>query len=162
MKSHRMVAIAVASALALGAAQAALLAAGPASIAGTAKDEAAKPYTDYSVRARDVKEGQVGGSITLDSRGNFYLGELPSAKYVVELVNKGGKVICTKGPYDLTKDATKNNVVVDCDRIPAAEWLLGAGAAAGVTAAVVAPAPAPDAAPAVATFAVAPPASPSR
>ena len=162
MKSYRMVAIAVASALALGAAQAALLAAGPATIAGTAKDEAAKPYTDYSVRARDVKEGQVGGSIALDSRGNFYLGELPSAKYVVELVNKSGKVICTKGPYDLTKDTTKNNVVVDCDRIPAAEWLLGAGAAAGVTAAVVAPAPVPAAAaPAVATFAAAP-ASPSR
>ena len=47
-------------ALASGAAQTALLAAGQqtATIAGTAKDEAKKPYADYSVRARDVRQGR--------------------------------------------------------------------------------------------------------
>ncbi len=117
----------------------------------------------HSPRARREGRARSPGRSPLDSRGNFSLPDLSSAKYLVELVNKNGKVVCTEGPFDLTQaDAIKNDVVIDCDKIPAAGWLLGAAAAAGITAAVVAPAPVPEAAPAVATFAVAPPASPSR
>jgi hypothetical protein len=140
MKSNRIVAIAVAFALASGAAQTALLAAGQqtATIAGTAKDEAKKPYTDFTVRARDVSSGQIGGTTTLTNDATFTLPDLSSAKYLVELVNKQGKVVCTEGPFDLTQQMLKNDVVIDCGKVPAAWWLLGAAAAAGITAGIIA------------------------
>jgi hypothetical protein len=141
---NRFTAIAVAFALASGAAQTALLAAGQqtATIAGTAKDEAKKPYSDYSVRARDVATGQISGNVPLTTDGNFTLPDLSSAKYLVELVrhqnNNQDKVVCTEGPFDLTTQMLKNDVVIDCGKVPAAWWLLGAAAAAGITAGIVA------------------------
>jgi hypothetical protein len=143
MKSQRIVAIAVAFALASGAAQTALLAAGQqtATIAGTAKDEAKKPYTNYSVRARDVSTGQIAGNVPLNQEGNFSLPDLSSSRYLVELVrhqnNNQDKVVCTEGPFDLSQQMLKNDVVIDCGKVPAAWWLLGAAAAAGITAGVV-------------------------
>jgi len=143
MKSQRIVAIAVAFALASGAAQTALLAAGQqtATIAGTAKDEAKKPYADYSVRARDVSTGQIAGNVPLNQEGNFSLPDLSSSRYLVELVrhqnNNQDKVVCTEGPFDLSQQMFKNDVVIDCGKVPAAWWLLGAAAAAGITAGVV-------------------------
>ena len=140
MKSNRIVAVAVALTLASGAAQTALLAAGQqtATIAGTAKDEAKKPYTDNTVRARNTASGQIAGMTALNAEGNFSLPDLSSAKYLVELVNKNGKVLCTEGPFDLSQQMLKNDVVIDCGKVPAAWWLLGAAAAAGITAGVVA------------------------
>ena len=143
MKSQGIVAIAVAFALASGAAQTALLAAGQqtATIAGTAKDEAKKPYADYSVRARDVSTGQIAGNVPLNQEGNFSLPDLSSSRYLVELVrhqnNNQDKVVCTEGPFDLSQQMFKNDVVIDCGKVPAAWWLLGAAAAAGITAGVV-------------------------
>src|SRR5436190_4591209 len=105
---HRITAIAVAFALASGAAQTALLAAGQqtATIAGTAKDEAKKPYSDYSVRARDVATGMVVGNTPLTTDGNFSLPDLSSSKYLIELVrhqnNNQDKLVCAEGPFDLT------------------------------------------------------------
>ena len=144
MKSHRIVAIAVAFALANGAAQTALLAAGQqtATIAGTAKDEAKKPYTDNTVRARDTAQGTIAGTAPLNTEGNFSLPNLSSAKYLIELVDKNGKIVCTEGPFDLTQQMLKNDVVIDCGKVPAAWWLLGAAAAAGITAGIVAAGPA--------------------
>ena len=143
MKMQRIVAIAVAFSLASAAAETALLAAGQqtATIAGTAKDEAKKPYTDYTVRARDVATGMIAGNVPLNTDGNFSLPDLSSAKYLVELVqhkNNQDKVICTEGPFDLTQQMLKNDVVIDCGKVPAAWWLLGAAAAAGITAGIVA------------------------
>lgn len=115
---------------------------GPASIAGTAKDEAKRPYTDYSVRARTIQQGLVATTATLDTNGAFTLVGLAQANYLVELLNRDGKVVCTEGPFDLTKQTAKTDVVVNCARVPVAWWLLGAAAAAGVTAGVVAVGPA--------------------
>jgi hypothetical protein len=144
MKSHRIVAVAVAFVLASGTAQTALLAAGQqtATIAGTAKDEAKKPYTDNTVRARDTSQGTVAGTTPLNADGNFSLPNLSSAKYLIELVDKNGKVVCTEGPFDLSQQLLKNDVVIDCGKVPAAWWLLGAAAAAGITAGIVAAGPA--------------------
>jgi hypothetical protein len=137
MKTHRIVALAVASALAVGTAQTALLAQSGA-LGGTAKDEAKKPFTEYSVRARDVSKGSIAETTPLSADGAFALGNLPAANYLVELLNKNGKVVCTEGPYDLTKQSGKSDIVIDCNKVPAAWWLLGAAAAAGVTAGVAA------------------------
>src|SRR5262245_24174805 len=109
MKSHRIGAIA--TAFALASATALLAGQQTATIAGTAKDEAKKPYTDYSVRARDVATGMISGNVPLNNDGNFSLPDLSSAKYVVELVehkNNKDKVICTEGPFDLTQQMLKN------------------------------------------------------
>ena len=107
-------------------------------LAGTAKDEAKKPFTEYTVRARDVKAGTIGGSTPLDVQGNFSLIGLTTQNYLVELLNKDGKVVCTEGPFDMSKQAVKNDVVISCGGIPAAWWLVGAAAAAGITAGIIA------------------------
>lgn len=107
-------------------------------LAGSAKDEARKPYSDYTVRARDVKVGTISGTGTLDQQGAFSLVGLSSQNYLVELVNKEGKVVCTEGPFDLAKQPIKSDVIVDCGGVPAAWWLVGAAAAAGITAGVIA------------------------
>ena len=107
-------------------------------ISGIAKKEAKKPYTDYTTRARDVQTGVIAGTATnADPDANFTITGLPPANYVVELLNKDGKIVCTEGPYDLTKTFVKNEVDISCNKVPAAWWLLGIAAAAGITAGVV-------------------------
>lgn len=142
MKNERFVAIALAFTLASTAVPTALMAQQSTSLAGTAKDEAKKPFTEYSVRARDVKAGSIAGTIPLDAQGGFSLTGLSTNNYLVELLNKDGKVVCTEGPFDLSKQAIKSDVIVDCGKIPAAWWLVGAAAAAGITAGIVAGGPA--------------------
>lgn len=111
-------------------------------ISGTAKDEAKTPFTDYSVRLRDIVQGQLAGSTPLDTTGAFTLPNLPTAKYLVELLNKDGKIVCTEGPFDLSQQLIKDGIIINCDKIPVAWWLLGAAGAAGITAGVVAAGPA--------------------
>ena len=140
---NKVVAIAAAFALASGAAQTALLAAGQqtATIAGTAKDEAKGNISEYTVRARDVTTGMIAGNVPLTADALFTLPDLSSSRYLVELVkheNNQDKVVCTEGPFDLTQQMLKNDVVIDCGKVPAAWWLLGAAAAAGITAGIVA------------------------
>jgi hypothetical protein len=160
MKNNRFVASALAFTLASTAVPSTLFAQQSTSLAGTAKDEAKKPYTDYTVRARDVQAGTQTPGVVLDAQGNFSLTGLSTQNYLVELLNKNGKVVCTEGPFDLSKQAIKSDVIIDCNKVPAAWWLVGAAAAAGVTAGIVAGgAERPSAA---AAPAQAPPASPSR
>lgn len=137
MKKQRIAAIALALSL-TAPVPATLLAQQSTTLAGTAKDEAKTPYADYSVRARDVKAGTIAATVKLDPQGGFSLAGLSTTNYVVELLNKDGKVVCAEGPFDMSKQALKNDVVVDCGKIPAAWWLVGAAAAAGITAGVIA------------------------
>ena len=145
MMKRQVVAVVAAVALAASAVPTTVLAGaqGTATLSGTAKKEAKKPYTDYSTRARDVQQGTiVGMPIVLDQDANFSLMGLPPANYVVELLDKDGKVVCTEGPFNMTQQLVKSDVDIACRRYPAAWWLLGAAAAAGVTAGVVAAGPA--------------------
>lgn len=117
--------------------------AGPGMLGGTAKDEAKKPYTDYTVRARDVAQGTIAATVPLDSQARFSLANLTTTNFLVELVNKDGKVVCTEGPYLLTQAApNKTDINIACGVPPAAWLLLGAAAAAGVTVGVVQDGPA--------------------
>ena len=132
MKNNRFVAIALAFTLANTAVPIGLLAQQSTSLAGTAKDEAKKPFTDYTVRARDV----TAGTIADDRRPSGWPGRtsrsrgLSTANYIVELVNKNGKVVCTEGPFDLSKQAIKSDVIVDCNKagVAATGRLLAAAA----------------------------------
>ena len=56
--------------------------------------------------------GGIGASTVLDAQGNFSLTDLMPMVYLVELVNKDGKVVCTEGPFDLTTRAIKSDVVI--------------------------------------------------
>ncbi len=127
-------------ALGLAAAPATLMSAQSTTglLAGTAKDEAKKPFGDYSVQARELEAGRLTGSMPLDKDANFVLKGLPAAKYVIELLDRNGKIVCTEGPFDLTQKLVKDDVVISCGHVPAAWWLLGAAGAAGVTAGVAA------------------------
>lgn len=131
---NRVAAVTVAIAMA----SAGVMAQQQGQISGTAKDQAKEPYPEYSVRVRDVANGQIGGTTPLDNTGAFSVPSLATANYVVELLNKDGKVVCTEGPFDLSQQLIRDGVIVDCNKFPAAFWLLGAGAAAGITAGVVA------------------------
>jgi hypothetical protein len=106
-------------------------------LAGTAKKEAKKPYIEFSTRARNAQGGDIAGTTPLDTKGEFSLADLPPANYVVELLNKDGKVVCTEGPFDMTSVTAKNDIDISCNKVPAAWWLLGVAAAAGITAGVV-------------------------
>ena len=109
-----------------------------ATISGKAKKEAKKPYTDFTTRARNVQTGEIAGTATnADPDANFSITGLPPANYVLELLNKDGKIVCTEGPFDLTQTFVRNDVDISCNKVPAAWWLLGVAAAAGITAGVV-------------------------
>ena len=143
MKSSRVLVVALAVSLSSGSAPTALLAQAPqpnsSTIAGTAKAEAKKPYEEYSVRVRDMLLGTVRATTQLNSDGNFVVPNLAAARYTVELVNKDGRLVCTEGPFDITPQMIKNDVVINCGRrFPAAIILLTGAGAAGITAGILA------------------------
>jgi hypothetical protein len=143
MKTRQILALGLVIAFASSTMPATLAAAGQqtATLGGTAKKEAKKPVTDYSVRARNTQQGTIAGTVHLDPNANFTLNNLPPATYLVELLNKDGKVVCTEGPYNLTQQLIKDNVDISCNHVPAAWWLIGAAAAAGITAGVLSQSP---------------------
>jgi hypothetical protein len=145
MRSRQTVAFALAFVFAAGMVVPPVLRAGApqgaGAISGTAKKEAKKPFTNYSVRARNVQQGIVAATVQLDDKGDFALAGVDQANYLVELLDSKGKVVCTEGPFDLTKQATKSGVNIECGK-PAAWWLLAAAGAAGITAGVVSNGPA--------------------
>ena len=80
---------------------------------------AARPAQGHPGPPAQVGDGLVGGGAEL-----------------VELLDSKGKVVCTEGPFDLSKQPVRNNVNIECGK-PAAWWLLAAAGAAGITAGVV-------------------------
>jgi hypothetical protein len=138
MKTRQTVALALAMAFGTGVLMQPALRAGAqdGAISGTAKKEAKRPYTDYSVRARNVQQGTIASTVQLDQSGNFALASVDPANYLVELLDSKGKVVCTEGPFDLSKQPVRNNVNIECGK-PAAWLLLAAAGAAGITAGVV-------------------------
>ena len=144
MRIRQTVAFGLAMAVASGMTMQPALSAGaqdPGSIAGTAKKEARKPFTDYSVRARNVAQGTIAATVKLDTEGNFAMASVDPASYLVELLDPKGKVVCTEGPFDLSKQPSKTGVNIECGK-PAAWWLLAAAGAAGIPAGVVSSDPA--------------------
>jgi hypothetical protein len=107
-------------------------------LTGVAKKEAKKPYTDYTTRARNVQTAEIAGTATnMDPDANFTITGLPPANYLIELLDKNGKIVCTEGPFNMTQQLVKNDIDISCNKVPVAWWLLGAAAAAGLTAGIV-------------------------
>jgi hypothetical protein len=139
MRLRQIVAVGIAAAMATVPLTAASQQGAPtATISGVAKNEAKKPYQNYTTRARNVQTGEIAGTArNAAPDANFSITGLPAANYLVELLDRNGKVVCTEGPYNMTQVLTKNDVDISCNKVPAAWWLLGVAAAAGVTAGVV-------------------------
>jgi hypothetical protein len=66
MKKNRFATLALALTFTAAATPGSLLAQQSTSLAGTAKDEAKQPYTNYSVRARDITAGTIADTSRLD------------------------------------------------------------------------------------------------
>ena len=105
-------------------------------ISGHARSEARRPYYNYSVQARDVGTGLVIATDALDpATADFELIGLAVGRFVVELLDDDGDVVCTEGPFDLVAGSmSKTGVHIACTE-PVAWWWLAA-IAAGVTAGV--------------------------
>jgi hypothetical protein len=110
------------------------------SIAGSL--DAGTPNTgQYSVRLRDAVSGQVVRSAPLGPQGQFSFTQLPLGhKYLVELYDTSlGRVVSTQGPFTLSTATSlvRTGVTLStvASRVPAAMWLLaaGAGTASAVT-----------------------------
>lgn len=112
-------------------------------LSGTADDEANQPYSDYAVQLRDPANGQVAGTTPLTPQGRFVFQNVEAGRrLLVELYNtRENRVVCTEGPFVLAASATaqnasKTDVNIDCGKVPAALWLLAAGAGAAAAIAV--------------------------
>ncbi len=107
-------------------------------ISGHARSEARRPYYNYSVQARDVHTGLVVATDALDpATADFELIGLAVGRFVVELLDDDGDVVCTEGPFDLLAGSmSETGVHIACSEPWA--WLLLAGIVAGVTAGVAA------------------------
>jgi hypothetical protein len=130
----------VAAAVALAFSLASIAAQQPLGVlAGKATDEARTPYTDYAVQVRDATTGHVVQTVVLGLDGKFTFGKLLLTQpYLVELFHqKERRVICTEGPYTLTASLpSKTDINITCGKVPAAFWILLAGAGAAATVAV--------------------------
>ncbi len=83
------------------------------SLVGKATEEAKRPYSNYSVRAR-LASGGSGNTVPLSVDGRFAITGLSfPGDYLVELINNAdGNVVCTEGPF---KNA-KGNINIDCGK----------------------------------------------
>jgi len=51
------------------------------------------PLRNYTVRARNVADGQIAGTTTTSQVGEFSFTGLPAGNYIVEVVDAAGKVV---------------------------------------------------------------------
>ena len=89
-------------------------------LAGKAGQEARRPYSNYSVRAR-LASGGSGNTVPLGPDGRFAITGLNfPGNYLVELINNAdGSVVCTEGPFR----NGKGNIQIRCGKAPNSSWL---------------------------------------
>ena len=139
MRTQRFVASVLVMAMAFGSLSATARQSQNGVLAGKATDEAKQPYSNYAIQLRDVGTGQVVSTKALDNQGTFSFGDLTLARaYLVELVQiKEKRIVCTEGPFTLTQTVgSKLDVNVSCGKVPAAIWLIAAGAGAAAAIAI--------------------------
>jgi len=87
------------------------------SLSGRAASDANQPYADYVVQLRDPSTGEVTSKSRLDAMGLFTFAGVPlSRRLLVELLHvPTNKVVCTKGPYMLTLNASaRSDITINC------------------------------------------------
>jgi hypothetical protein len=100
-------------------------------IFGTAPTETRAPFSDYLVRVRDAETGELAGLSAVGEFATYSAEGLPLARpLLIELHDvKNGRIICLQGPYRVTAAAPiLTDVIIECGKKPAANWLLPASA----------------------------------
>jgi carboxypeptidase family protein len=66
---------------------------GTGTLNGVAQGADRAPLSNYTVRVRDVADGQIAGTTTSSGAGEFTFTGLQPGNYVVEVVDAGGQVV---------------------------------------------------------------------
>jgi hypothetical protein len=66
---------------------------GTGSVNGVARGADNAPLRNYTVRVRNVADGQIAGTTTSSGAGEFSFTGLPPGNYVVEVVDASGQVV---------------------------------------------------------------------
>lgn len=75
-------------------------------INGTARTANHQALPNFTVRVRNVSTGQVAGTTTSSTAGNFSFAGLQPGNYVVEVVNAAGDVVGTSTSLSVAAGAT--------------------------------------------------------
>ena len=74
-------------------------------LAGTARYESGQPAANFAVRLRNAGTGQVVGTATTGTRGEFAFENLTQATYVVEILDGSGRIVATSTSIALATGA---------------------------------------------------------
>ena len=96
-------------------------------ITGTATSADGQVLPHYTVRLRNLANGNLAGSTTSGTAGEFSFAGLNPGSYAIEIVDSTGKVVGTSASIAVTAGGTVSITVT----ASAALALLGGGAAAG-------------------------------
>lgn len=78
-------------------------------LSGTARDSSGQPLVNYTARLRDALSGRVVGTTLSSQVGTFAFPGLNAASYVVEVVDRTGRVVGTSA---VTKVVSGSNAAV--------------------------------------------------
>ena len=108
--------------LAMSLTGAPLFAAGPApsarqaqatgSLTGTAQSSQGQTMANLTVRVRNLSNGNLAGSTTSGSAGQFSFAGLNPGNYAIEVVNAAGDIVGTSASVTVTAGATVNVAVM--------------------------------------------------
>jgi hypothetical protein len=122
-------------------------AASSSSVSGTASDASGRALSNAGVQLRNVSTGQLAGSATTNTAGQFSFAGLTPGSYVVEVTNTAGQIVGTSGSLAVSAGVAVTSVGVTTGTGAAAAaattvaahglgahvpLILGAAAAAGV------------------------------
>ena len=101
------------------------------SLAGIAKDAGGQPLPNYSVRLRNVANGQLAGDTKSDDKGAFIFTGLAQGNYVIEVVDAAGRIIATSTSISVAAGAAITGVAVTVSAAGAAAAAAAAGGGIG-------------------------------
>ncbi|HEX5475283.1 MAG TPA: carboxypeptidase-like regulatory domain-containing protein [Vicinamibacterales bacterium] len=96
------------------------------SVNGVAQGADRAPLRNYTVRIRNVSNGDLAGSTTSDAAGQFSFTGLQPGNYVVEVVDAGGRVVGLSPSLSVAAGAAVN-VTVGASAVGALTAATGSG-----------------------------------
>jgi hypothetical protein len=104
---------------------------GTASLAGIAKNAGGQALPNYTVRLRNVANGQLAGTTTSNVEGAFSFTGLAQGNYVIEVVDAAGRIIATSTSISVAAGAAVTGVAVTISAAGAAAAAAAAGGGIG-------------------------------
>ena len=103
-------------------------------ITGTAQSSQGQTLANYTVRIRNLANGNLAGSTTSGTAGEFSFAGLNPGSYAIEIVDSTGKVVGTSASIAVTAGGT---VSITVTASAAAALLGGAAAGGGISTALI-------------------------